>query len=455
MKLLSQTGIKGDRSILVFSAFCCFIMILDSSIVSIYTTPIPEPNRWVNYFLFSVFLAFFLVSNFVLLGYSRRILQSVDPKSGVLLMLVYRLTLAVQVVLCLFLTIVAVQIGVLGNYELTIRNIPIYIAHLSGFGYLLLLVFLFIRWFRASRNYVILAYAIGFGVISLNILISLVYLIDFSSYQDPSPRLRSIRSQIADSSNYGSELLSGLVSSYTYLSLLSFVCIWIPSVLLLRAHPSRIKKIKYWVLVSIPLLYFFFPFLAQKIGLYHMLLMQYGTQFNLFYIIVLSPYNQIGGLLFGIVFWLTASRISRTSLRTLLQIAGTGMIVLFGSTVIHGLAFTVAPPFGLITISFVGLGSFLLLIGLYMSATQLSRDIAIRKEIYKATGEQFGLLKSIGIAEVNKNLERRVKQILQKTDAMAKEEGPYTEDDIDESEYKKFIEEALNEVRTAKNYEGK
>jgi hypothetical protein len=239
-------------------------MILDSSIVSIYTAPLREPRPWVNFLLFSVLLIFFLVINFILLRYSRRVFQSVDPKSGVLLKLIYRLTIAIQTVLCLFLTVVAIQIAIIGNYEVTIRNIVIYIAHLSAFGYLLLLVFQFIRWFKANRNYVTLAYAIGFGIISLNIIISLVYLIDFSSYQDPSPRLRSIRSQVADSSHYGSELLSVLVISYTYLSLLSFVCIWIPSVMLLRAYSLRIGKIKYWVLVTIPLLYFFSLFSYKK-----------------------------------------------------------------------------------------------------------------------------------------------------------------------------------------------
>jgi hypothetical protein len=262
--------------------------------------------------------------------------------------------------------------------------------------------------------------------------------------------LRPISNQIGDYSNYGSDLLSILIITYTYLSFLSFVCVWIPSVMLLKTYSQRLGKIKYWVLVALPLAYFFLPTLLQETGLYYELLLEYGTQFSLIFYVIFSPYRQIGGLLFGIVFWLTASRISRPNLKALLQIAGIGMILLFGSTVLHGLAFIVAPPFGLITVSFVGLASFLLLSGIYLSATQLSRDTTVRKELYKITEEQLGLLGRISIAEVNRTLEEKVKKILLKSEAMEKEEGPSLEAEVDESDYKRFIEDAMNELKAVR-----
>jgi hypothetical protein len=281
-------------------------------------------------------------------------------------------------------------------------------------------------------------------------VISAVYLVDDSTYHDPAPRLRSIRNQIGDYTNYGSDLLSTLITSYTYLSFVSFICIWTPSIILLKTYSRRLGKIKYWVLVAIPLVYFFFPIFLQEIGLYSELLLEYGTQFSLFFYAIFSPYKQIGGLLFGIVFWLTASRISRPNLKALLEIAGIGMILLFGSTVLHGLSFIVAPPFGMITISFVGLASFMLLSGIYLSVTQLSRDTAVRRELYKTTEEQFGLLGRISIAEVNKTLEEKVKKILQKSRAIEKEEGPSLDLELEESDYKRFIDEALKEVKATK-----
>ena len=364
--------------------------------------------------------------------------------------LIYNLTLINQCILSISLTLIAVQLTVVGYYDVTIRNIVIYISHVSAISYLLILVYQFVRWFTINRNFVVLAYAVGFSTFALNITISVIYLIDDSSYHDPTPRLRPIRNQIGDYSNYGSDLLSILITTYTYLSFLSFVCVWIPSVMLLKTYSQRLGKIKYWVLVALPLAYFFLPTLLQETGLYYELLLEYGTQFSLIFNVIFSPYRQIGGLLFGIVFWLTASRISRPNLKALLQIAGIGMILLFGSTVLHGLAFIVAPPFGLITVSFVGLASFLLLSGIYLSATQLSRDTTVRKELYKITEEQLGLLGRISIAEVNRTLEEKVKKILLKSEAMEKEEGPSLEAELDESDYKRFIEDAMNELKAVR-----
>ncbi|MGB0029156.1 MAG: hypothetical protein WBP64_20220 [Nitrososphaeraceae archaeon] len=44
----------------------------------------------------------------------------------------------------------------------------------------------------------------------------------------------------------------------------------------------------------------------------------------------------------------------------------------------------------------------------------MSRDSTVRKELYKITGEQYGLLGRISVAEVSKTLDESVKKILQK-----------------------------------------
>jgi hypothetical protein len=425
-------------------------MILDSILVLFYSLPIGELSPVMNFILFTIFLLFFYYSNYVFLKYSWRAYLAPHVKSGRFLRLIYNLTMLNQCILSISLAIIALQLIFIGHYDMAVRNISIYISHISAICYLLILVYQFVRWFTTNRNPVILAYALGFTTIALNIVISAVYLVDDSTYHDPAPRLRSIRNQIGDYTNYGSDLLSTLITSYTYLSFVSSICIWTPSIILLKTYSRRLGKIKYWVLVAIPLVYFFFPIFLQEIGLYSELLLEYGTQFSLFFYAIFSPYKQIGGLLFGIVFWLTASRISRPNLKALLEIAGIGMILLFGSTVLHGLSFIVAPPFGMITISFVGLASFMLLSGIYLSVTQLSRDTAVRRELYKTTEEQFGLLGRISIAEVNKTLEEKVKKILQKSRAIEKEEGPSLDLELEESDYKRFIDEALKEVKATK-----
>ena len=123
--------------------------------------------------------------------------------------------------------------------------------------------------------------------------------------------------------------------------------------MLLKTYYLRLGKSKYWILVTISIVYFIFPFLFDDLGIFDDLRMEYGRQFNLVYNIFFSLYRLVGGLLSGIVFFMTAMKIKRKDLRGLVTCSGIGMTLLFGSTVIHGLSYILAPPYGLITLIWI------------------------------------------------------------------------------------------------------
>ena len=150
--------------------------------------------------------------------------------------------------------------------------------------------------------------------------------------------------------------------------------------------------------------------------------LEYGEQFSLVYYIAFSPYQQLGGLLFGMAFWVTAKKVKRRNLKTLLNISGIGILLLFGSSVIHGLNYIAFPPFGLVTISFLALASYLLLVGIYTSARELAKDTVIRREINRVVEREFGLLRQIGMAELNKTIQSRVAPIISKLEPSWEEE---------------------------------
>jgi hypothetical protein len=77
-----------------------------------------------------------------------------------------------------------------------------------------------------------------------------------------------------------------------------------------------------------------------------------------------------------------------------------GLAIIFGSLEIATLQYAVYPPFGLITTAFMPLGSYLLFIGILSSAQNISRNIVIRKELYKSANSQLDLLKIIGMAQM-------------------------------------------------------
>jgi hypothetical protein len=275
----------------------------------------------------------------------------------------------------------------------------------------------------------------------------LVFLNFIYSLRDPEVKLKSIRISFSDYSAYGTRL-SFLSDLTAYLSLISFISTWIPSSILLRNYSRKMGKLRYWTLATLPLLYFILPYLSNELALFDNLLLEYGMQFNMIYYMIFGAYKQVGGLLFGIVFWVIAYKVERIYLKKVLEIAGTGMTILFGSAVLHGLAYIVAPPFGLVTISFMGLGSYMLMMGVFSTSILLSRDAVIRREIFKIAGERKGLLESIGVAELSLGLEDRITAILDKTKDLRTDTLELLPKEVD---YKKYVEEVLTELKSNKN----
>ena len=240
--------------------------------------------------------------------------------------------------------------------------------------------------------------------------------------------------------------LSTLAQVYDYLSIASFVFAWIPTVILLKTYALRFGKAKYWLLVTIPIAYFIFPFLFDELGTFDYLRLEHGRQFNLVYNIFFSPYRQVGGLLFGIAFFITAMKIKRKDLRGLVMISGIGMTLLYASTVIHGLSYIVAPPFGLVTISFLGLASYMLSIGMVASSKELARDAVVRRELSQIAGKEMSLLRKIGVAEMEKAMIRKIKPIMDKTNLAEESNLRY---DMEQEDYKEMIKEVLDELKVS------
>jgi hypothetical protein len=420
-------------------------MIIDSILVSIYSSISEGPGPLTNSSVFIIFVMLFIFSNYLFLRYyNKGSASEVKPTVGIR-GLASKSVVVTQAALSLILVLIIIQIFTFESYDLILIVSAVYISHVAAIGFLVLLAYQFVRWFVVSKNDLTIGYAFAFCMIILNLMTSLAFLNAALSDREPLVKIKSIKLAISENSIYGTRL-SYLATLYTYLSIISFLAVWIPTIIMLRTYSAKLGSIRYWTLVSLPLIYFFFPYFGNELGIFDNLLLEYGIQFNLIYYILFSPYKQIGGLLFGIVFWIIASKIKRQNLKIPLRIAGIGMILLFGSAVLHGLTFIVLPPFGLVTVSFMSLASFMLLVGIFSAAKELSKDVLVRREIYKIAGEHSDLFGNIGKAETNKLLEKKVSVIMSKI----KDEIEPTQPEIEESNYKKFIEDVLNELASNK-----
>ena len=91
-------------------------------------------------------------------------------------------------------------------------------------------------------------------------------------------------------------------------------------------------------------------------------------------------------------------------------ISAYGFILLFISSQVTLVA-TSFPPYGAATISYFGLSSYLILIGIYATALSVSQDLALRKSIRKSLMDKSKLLGGIGSAEMQIETEKWVRNI--------------------------------------------
>jgi hypothetical protein len=88
-------------------------------------------------------------------------------------------------------------------------------------------------------------------------------------------------------------------------------------------------------------------------------------------------------------------------------ISGFGFILFFsaGQSVL-----TIAPypPYGFATMSFFGLSTYLILVGLYSTAISVSEDIELRRHIKKSTQNEAKFLHSMGTAHMERELMKRM-----------------------------------------------
>ena len=160
----------------------------------------------------------------------------------------------------------------------------------------------------------------------------------------------------------------------------------------------------YWIILSIPLVYFlityFYQFFLGNILSSYLEIDPITVSIILGAFLSLS--KPIGGLVFGVAFWKISRIMSyERNIRTYMIISGWGIFLIFGANQATTQIVAPYPPFGLATITVLNIAAFLMLLGIYNSATLVSANNNLRKSIHKHALESR-LLGLIGHAEMEK-----------------------------------------------------
>ena len=105
------------------------------------------------------------------------------------------------------------------------------------------------------------------------------------------------------------------------------------------------------------------------------------------------------------------------------------------------------PPFGLVTLLFLGLSSYMLLVGIVGAAAYVSRDNKVRRDVYKGLEADSQVLK-MGVAEIQREIQRRILDVLDNIESANMSHELKMPIDNNEEDVQQMIDEVLQEVHS-------
>jgi hypothetical protein len=300
----------------------------------------------------------------------------------------------------------------------------------------------FFSWFRSSHDLIVISYAIAMGIVSVNATFTILTVMNVLTGQQEVIRAIGPPVRLANADNVFNSI-------YVASDILSFIFIWIATALLLRYYSKKLGTAKYWIIVSVPLFYFLSQFQDIFIDLFTPFRLSDPVLFGTVFTLVFNMAKPIGGILFGLVFWTISRRVRQHAIKDYLIISAYGVILLLTSN--HAISLLAAPypPFGLVTVSFIGLSAYMLLIGIYSSAMSISNDSELRKFIGTVATREFKMLDSIGFAQLEHELIMKVTPVVRRQ-AQNIEEETGIMPSLTDGEIKQYLEDVLTEVRKIK-----
>lgn len=362
----------------------------------------------------------------------------------------HRLVLVVQFILSAILVSIILLVIFESRYDTILITAATAISYTFAIALAGLLARSFFKWFKSNRNSVVLSYGLAASAITINLAFAVSFMIPILISKPPEIMDHLLTGEVAGAFDANSPL--GVISSANVISgIIAFILMWISTALLFRNHSKKLGLVKYWAIITIPLVYFisqFTPlFLTQVVSPF---LRSEPIFAAVVFTLIFAISKPAGGILFGVAFWTISRALKESSVvRDYMKISSLGVVLLFVSSQASVIAASY-PPFGIVTVSFVGLSSYMMFIGLYTAALSVSQDMTLRQSIRRQVMEESArLLDSIGTAQMENEITRRVMLTAKRNSAVLEEQSG-VQPSIDEGEMKEYLQYVLAEVNKLK-----
>ena len=350
----------------------------------------------------------------------------------------------VQYVLISIIVFLIVQMVVSSQYYKDLLTATTTISWISALFLTTLLTVRLLSWYKTHKQPIVLLYGLAAACMVLTGIATIVFFDAVLLTKDP---LIFPESEVLFNPGYeeGAPIFYALDLIY-YSQTVYILLLWGGTVLLLYHNYKRVGQAKFWTLVSLPVIAFMSIFLSFYQDIAPTSPVTEAISSNFFIPILLLLYSGYGvSVIWGLSF-IFVGRILKHGInaRAYMIIAGFGFI-LFGITSVASVSFPAYPPYGISTMAALPLSMFMVLIGLSYSAISVAQDQTLRTSIRKSV-KDMKFLESIGTAQIEQDLQKRVLTIAKKnSDVMTEQTG--VQPSLTEDEMKEYLVMVVNEIK--------
>ncbi len=385
--------------------------------------------------VFVAISAIYIFGQFFLLG----MVKAKNSESKIKRFYIFeKVVTATQYFLAAVIVIIIIQIIYSSQYNSGLLAVNATISYALAGCLTGLLAYWLFSWFKLSKSLVVLLYGLAAIMIAINAFDSLIF---FDVVLLNKPPIITAQSETVTVGSFPMEDPMYIVATLQAISFNAYYLLtWGGTIILLYHNLRRIGRIRFWILVTAPMLFF----MSFYITFYQALNPPTPAQTLAPAIIplLIIIFSALAALiLFGIAFFSIARSIDKKiGVRDYMIITAYGITLFFiaaGAT-ITGAGY---PPFGIVNVSLVGPLSFLILIGLSRSAISIAEDAKLRRSI---RGSQ--LLESIGAAEMQREIEKKLKTVIRaNADDLTRQSG--IEPSLTDQEINSIAEQAAKEIQ--------
>lgn len=439
----TSTQKYSGKQIFIVVSVVIVALLLDTLVIRISDLTLKSTSSWLIG-LFTIIAGISLVGqNLILRFIKHKVNESTFTQKSLSLNSIYKVVVVAHYVLAAILVFVIFQMLIASQYDVVLLSISTTISYVFAIAMMVILCHRFFLWFKLNKSYVILLYGFSFIMLAVNAGITL-WLANSILLTRPGEVIPHVMVQIPHINAN-----PALNSAFMITTITSFIITWSATMGLLKNHTQKMRKFTYWIAAIVPLAYFLSQFLFFSLGLLGPMLVSNPIFYGILFTIIFTLSKPIGGIIFAIGFWLIARNIRKDNVvRSYLVISAYGFLLLFASNQAIVLTFTYYPPFGLATVSFVGLSSYLVLVGIYSSAISISQDANLRLEIRRLAIRESKLLDTIGLAQIEQDLRKKVLEVARINKNNVAEAG--VQPTLNEEEANRYLDEVLKEIKTSR-----